>query len=140
MRHQPRLIADRLEELAIRLHGIDRRQPQPRQLRHMFKNLLDQRAKLWRAGKIGAVARDVDAGERDLAITVGNEPAHVLDHRSHRHRARIAATEWNDAKRATMIAAILYLHEGPRAPGECIDQVWRGLRYRHDVVDDRFRR
>src|ERR1700758_4340284 len=106
----------------------------------MFENLRHQRAELWRARKIRAVARNIDAGEHDLAIAVGDKPADVLDHRAHRHRARIAPAERNDAKGAAVIAAILHLDESAGAAGERIDQMRRGLLYRHDVVDDGFRR
>ena len=54
---------------------------------HVLEDLLDQRAELRCARQVGAVARDVDAGEHDLAIIVGDEAPHILDHRAHRHRA-----------------------------------------------------
>ena len=111
-------LRERVEQIAIGLDRIDRRQPQPLELRHVLEDLLHQRAELRRAGQIGAVAGDIDAGEHDLAIAVGDEPPHVVDHRAHRHRARIAAAIGNDAERAAMVAAVLHLHEGARAAFE----------------------
>ena len=115
MRHQSAVLRQRIEQVAVGLDGIDRRQPQPLQLRHVLEDLLDQRAEFWRARQIGAIAGDVDAGQHDLAITVADEPAHVIDHRAHRHRARIAAAIRNDAERAAMVAAVLHLDEGAGA-------------------------
>src|SRR6266571_5473883 len=106
----------------------------------MFEDLPNQRAELWRARQIGAVAGDIDAGEHNLVVAVGDQAAHVLDRRPDRHRARIAAAKRDDAKGATVVAAVLHLHEGTRPAGECFDQMRRGVLHRHDVVDDRFRR
>ena len=106
----------------------------------MLEDLLDQRAELRRTGQVGAVARDIDAGEHDLAIAVGEEAAHVLDDRAHRHRARIAAAVRDDAEGAAVVAAVLHLDEGAGVALERLDQMRAGLLDRHDVVDDRLRR
>ena len=52
MRHQARLVGERVEQVAIGLDRIDRRQPQPRQSRHMLEDLLHQRAELRRARQV----------------------------------------------------------------------------------------
>ena len=44
MRHQPRLVGERIEQIGVGLDRVDRRQPQPRELRHLAQHALDQRA------------------------------------------------------------------------------------------------
>src|SRR5262245_19585269 len=138
MRHQPRVAGERVEEVAVCLDRIDRRESQPRELRHMLQNLLHQRAELGRARKIPAIAREIDAGENDLAIAARAEPAHLHNHLAHGHRARIAATIRNDAEGAAVIAAVLHLHEGARAALEAVDEMRGRLRHRQHVVDRDF--
>ena len=101
----------------------------------MFQNLLHQRAELGRARKIPAIAGEIDAGENDLAIAARAQPAHLRDRLAHRHRARIAAAIRDDAEGAAVVAAILHLHEGTRAPLEAVDEMRGRLPHRHDVVD-----
>ncbi len=69
-----------------------------------------------------AIAGDVDAGQHDLAIAALGEPAHLRHHLVHRHRARIAAAERNDAEGAAVVAAVLHLHEGARAAVDAVDR------------------
>src|SRR6185295_20029104 len=97
------------------LDRVDRGEPQPFELWHMLEDLPDQLAELRHARQVRAVARDVDAGEHHLAIAIGHEPAHLLDHLAHGHRARIAAAIRDDAERAAVVAAVLHLHEGARS-------------------------
>src|SRR5579872_1227219 len=106
----------------------------------MFENLLHQSAELRRTGKIAAIARYINTGEHDFAITIVDQPAYIFDDSSHRHRARIATAERNDTKRAAVIAAVLHLHKSARPAGESIDEMRRCFFYRHNVVDDRFGR
>ena len=91
VRHQPRVIGEGIEQVAVGLDRIDRREPQPRELRHMLEDLLHQRAEPGRARQVRAIAGEIDAGEHDLAIAARDEPAHLRHHLAHRHRARIAA-------------------------------------------------
>src|SRR6266478_2729603 len=135
MRHQPRVAGERIEEVAVGLDRIDRRESQPREFRRMFQNLLHQRAELGRARAIPAVAGEIDAGENDLAIAARAQPAHLRDRLAHGYRARIAATKGNDAKGAAVVAAILHLHEGARAALEAVDEMRGRLPHRHDVID-----
>ena len=114
MRHQPRIVGDGVEQIAIGLDRIDRRNPQPLQLRHMPQDLLDQLPELRRARQIGAVAGEIDAGQHDLGMAALDQRADLLDHRAHRHRARIAAAVRDDAEGAAMVAAVLHLHEDAR--------------------------
>src|SRR4029077_19461059 len=92
-------------------------------------------AELGRAGKIAAVAGEIDAGEDDLAIAARAQLAHLRHHLAHGHRARIAAAIRDDAEGAAVIAAVLHLHEGARAAFEAVDEMRRRLLDRHDVVD-----
>ena len=43
MRHQPRLVRERVEQIGIGLDRVDRGQPQPLELRHVAQDLLHQR-------------------------------------------------------------------------------------------------
>src|SRR5258707_3872626 len=135
MRHQPRVIGERIEEVPVGFDCIDRRKPQPCELRHVFQNLLHQRAKLGRAWKIGTIAREIDAGENDFAISTRAEPAHLSDHLAHGYRARIAAAVRNDTERTALVTAVLHLYEGARAAFETINEMCSRLRHRHNVVD-----
>src|SRR5256886_1960813 len=134
-RHQPPVGGERIEQSAVDLHRIDRREPQPRELGHVFQNLLHQRAELGRARKIRAIAGEIDARENHFAIAPRAEPAHLSDHLAHGHRARIAAAIRDNAEGAAMIAAVLHLHECARPAFETIDEVRGRVRHRHDVVD-----
>ena len=117
--------AKRVEQVAVGLDRIDRGQPQPLELRHVLEDLLHQRAELRRARQVRAVAREIDAGEHDLAIAALDQPAHLRHDLAHRHRARIAAAIRDDAEGAAVVAAVLHLHEGARAAFEAVDQVQR---------------
>src|SRR2546430_1287013 len=75
MRHQPPVGGERIEEFAVGLHRIDRREPQPRELGHVFQNLLHQRTELGRARKIRAIAGEIDTRENHFAIAARAEPA-----------------------------------------------------------------
>jgi hypothetical protein len=100
------------------------------------QNLLRQHSELRRARQVGAIAREIDAGEHELGVPSLDERANLVDHRAHRHRARIAATERNDAEGTAVIAAILHLHEHPRqAGGKAIEEMRRHLLHGHDVAD-----
>ena len=126
MRHQPRLIGKRIEQIVIGFDRIDRRQPQPRQLGHVAQDALDQRAQA-RLAQVSAIAGDIDAGEHDLAIAARDQPPRLRDHFVHRQRARIAAPERDDAEGAAMVAAVLHLQEGAGVAFDAVDRV-RGVR------------
>ena len=96
---------------------------------------LHQLAERRRARQIGPIRRHIDAGQHHFAVTVRHKLPDLLDNRAHRHRARRSAAIRDDAERAAVIAPVLHLHECARAPVEPLDQVPRGLRHRHDVVD-----
>ena len=67
MRHQPRLVGDRVEQVGVGLDRVDRRDAQPLELRHVLEDLPHQLAEPRRAGQARAVAGDVDAGQHHLA-------------------------------------------------------------------------
>src|SRR5689334_2862429 len=123
MRHESRLCPECLEEFTIGFHRVDRRESQPRDLRHMFENLLHQCAELGRTGKIRAIAREIDAGEHDFAIAARAEGAHLSYDLSHRHRARIAAAKRNNAEGAAMVTPVLHLDESSRPTLQAIDEM-----------------
>ena len=97
---------------------------------------LRQHAELWRTRQIGAIAGEVHTGQHDLGMAALNQRPHLIDHRAHRHRARIAAAIGDDAEGAAMVAAVLHLHEHARqAARKAVDQMRRHLLHRHDVAD-----
>src|SRR5476651_583142 len=61
--------------------------------------------------------------------------ADLRHHFVRRHRARISAAKGDDAERAAVVAAVLYLHESARMPVEAFDQAHRRFFSRHDVAD-----
>ena len=135
VRHQPRLVAQCVEQIVVGLHRVDRRQPQPRQLGNLPQNALDQRAQPRRAGKIRAVVGDIDAGEHQLTMAVRDQAARLRHAVVDRQRARIAAPERNDAERAAMVAAVLHLQEGARMALDNVHRVPCVPFHRHDVAD-----
>ena len=91
---------------------------------------------LRRTRQVGAIAREVNAGQHDLGVAALGERTDLIDDRAHRHRTRIAAAERNDAEGAAVVAAVLHLHEHPRQPGlEAVEQMRRHRLDRHDVGD-----
>ena len=136
MRHQPLLIRDHVEQIAIDLDLIDRRNPQALQIRHMPQDLLRQQAEFRRARQIRAIARQIDTGQHDLGMAALDQRADLGHHRAHRHRPRIAAAIGNNAEGTAVIAAVLHLHEHPRqAALKALQQMRRHLLDRHDVGD-----
>ena len=137
MRHQPLLGRDHLQQLGVGLDGIDRGQPETPDIRHLAQDRLHEPAELRAARQVGAVAGEVDARQHDLGIAVAGESLHLLDHRAHRHGARIAAAIGDDAEGAAVVAAVLHLHEGARASLDRVDHVRGRLAHGKDVVDAR---
>ena len=102
----------------------------------MPQDLFHQLPEFRSARQIGAIARQIDAGQHDLGMAAFGEYAHLLDHRAHRHRTRIAAAEGNDAESAAMVAAVLHLDEDTRqAALKTVDEMRRHLLDGHDVAD-----
>ena len=101
----------------------------------MAQDLANQPSERHVTWQIGAIGGDVDAGQHDLDVASLDQSPDLRHDLAGRHRAGGAAAKRNDAERAAMVAAILYLHVGPRPAAEAIDQVAGGLADRHDVVD-----
>src|ERR1700736_102081 len=106
----------------------------------MAEDGADELAEAGAPRQVGAVSGDVDAGEDDFAVTVRDEAANLVDHRPHRHRARVAAAIGDDAKGAAMVATVLHLDEGSRPTVHALDEMERRLADGHDVVDADLRR
>ena len=60
---------------------------------HVPQDALDQPAEARRAGQIGAVAGQIDAGQHDLAMAGVDQRGDAIDHRAGGHRAAVAAAE-----------------------------------------------
>ena len=135
MRHQARLIGERVDEIVIGLNAVERRKPQALQRRHMFQHLPDHRAEARLAGQVAAIARDVDAGQHNLGKTARRELANLVNNLPHWHGARIAAPEGDDAESAAVIAAVLHLHKRARMALDSGQKMAGGFADRHDVVD-----
>ena len=102
----------------------------------MPQNLPGQLTEFRSARQIRAITGQIDARQHDLGMATLDQRPDLIDHRAHRHRARIAAAKGNDAEGATMIAAVLHLHEYARqARLESFQQMRRHLAHRHDVGD-----
>ena len=70
VRHQTFFIASAIIKIGIGLDLIDRRQPQPRKIRHVLQNLAHELAERRAARKIAPVRRDIDARQHDLRISL----------------------------------------------------------------------
>ncbi len=119
----------------VHLDGIDRTDPQARQIGHQPQDTHDQIAQLGGGRQIGAPAGQVDTGQHHLVIARIHQPLDLIHHHACRNRAGIAAPKGNDAEGAAMIAAVLHLHIGARPRAETVDQVAGGFRHGHDVID-----
>ena len=100
----------------------------------MLENSVHQPAERRGSRQPGPIARQIDPGEHHLAIAMADQVADLIDHRAHRHRARMAPPERYDAKSTAVITPVLDLNEGPKAFGEAVDQMPGGGLHRHDVV------
>ena len=135
VRHQPRLAGDRLDQPRVGLDLVDRREPQPRQVRHAGEDRGDEVAEPRRALEVGAPARQVDAGQHHLVEAAVDQPRDLRDHGRRRHAARVAAAVGDDAEGAAVVAAGLHLHIGARPGAEPVDQRRRRPALGHDVAD-----
>ena len=121
MRHDPLFRGDEFDEAGIDLDAVERGQAQPFERAHLPEDGANQGAERRGAGKIGAVAREIDARQHHFAIAVGDEAANLGHDIAHRQRPGIAAAIGDDAEAAAMIAAVLNLHIGPRAALHALD-------------------
>src|SRR5438445_666603 len=70
----------------------------------MPQDLPGQLPKFWRAWQIGAITREVHAGQHALGMAALRQRADLLDDGAHRYRARIAAAGRNAAEGADVDA------------------------------------
>ena len=113
MRHQARLVGEQPPQIVVDRRRVERGQAQPRQVRHQRQQPAHELAQRRRAGQVRAVGGDVHAGQHHLLVARLDQGAHLRHHRAHRHAARRAAAERDDAEGAAMVAALLHLDEGP---------------------------
>src|SRR3546814_19915075 len=91
----------------------------------------DQKAERRLAGKIGAIARDINAGQHDFPIASINQRLDLVDHSARGNGAAVAAPIRNDTECAAMVAAILHTHKGAGVIGKDADQMRGGFADRH---------
>ncbi|MND29501.1 hypothetical protein D3C80_200100 [compost metagenome] len=135
MRHETRLISNQIHEMMIGLDTIDGGKAQAQNIRHLLQQCLGKITKRRLTGQVSAIAGRIHPGQHDFAIAAFRQPACLIHHRTHGHRARIAAPVGYDAEGAAMIAAILYLNEGAHMPVYVFHHLRRCRLDAHDVVD-----
>ena len=127
-----RRLAKRVEERCGEVVDLDRRQSEPCETgRHA--DVADQPRQVVALLAV-PVAAEVDPGEHDLAVTLGDAAAHLGEHGIGGPAARCAAHERDHAEVAGEAAAVLHLHEGTNAveSGFALD-----TRDRTDIAGDR---
>ncbi len=135
MGHQAGFMFDDVPEIVVDLGRVNRGEAQARQVRQGGKQAAHELAEFRLAGEIRAVGGEIDAGENDFLVAVGEEGADLRGDGTHRDRAGWAAPVGDDAEGAAMIAALLDFDKGARSGAEPIDQVGGGLAHLHDVRD-----
>ena len=96
----------------------------------------DQRPQRWPAGQIVAIARQIDPGQHDLAVSCIHQRSDPVYHDTGRHRPALPASEGDGAEGTTVVAPVLHLDERPDMVGERGDEMRRRLAHLHDVTDD----
>src|SRR5579863_9255140 len=127
MRHQPRLFGDQAPQRVVDLDRIERGKPQSRKAGHQREQAPAELSERRLARQIAAEAGDVDAGQYPLAIAACHQMLRLAHDLADRHGPAVAAAVGNDAERAAVIAALLYLDEGASAAFESVDQMRRGF-------------
>ena len=87
-----------------------------------------------RAGQVCTPRGQVNACQDNFGEAFINQALNLFDDNACRHRARVAAPKWNDAKRAAMVAAILHLNIGALA-AKAVDQMPCCFAHGHNVID-----
>ncbi len=80
MRHQTRLIGERLDEILVRLDAIDRGKPQPFEIWRRAQDCLDEPPERGSVAKIGAIRSEIDAGQDNLAKALFRQAPRRADH------------------------------------------------------------
>ena len=135
MRAEPRVFGDRRAQVVIDFDAVDRREPQTRQIGKFAQQQTHEAPERPAVAKIGAIARQIDAGKHDFFLAGRDERARLRDDLGRRRRARRAASKWNDAEGATMVAAILHREQAAGAFIGAKRAIWRvlGNHARHAV-------
>ena len=100
--------AGQLHQLRREVIRIDRTEPQSGGSDRLEQSPQERRQRLPPLAPKGA---EIDPGEHDLPISIGDRPARALDEASFRLAARGPAGAPHDAVGAAMVAAILHLEE-----------------------------
>ena len=82
------------------------------------------------------IAGDVDARQDDFLKAGVHQLLNMFNHAARRNRSAVPASKWNDAKRASMVTAILHFNKRAGFAGIGRDKMRRGLRYRHNIRHD----
>ncbi len=128
MRHQPLLFGQQPPQLVVDLGRVERGEPQALELGHRGEQPAHHLAEARRAWQIGAVGRQIDAGQHDLPIAGRDETARLVGDETHRHRSAGTAGVGDDAKGAAVVAALLDLQKGAALALEAVDEMAGGLR------------
>src|SRR4051812_42950436 len=113
-----RRLAQRVDQLAVDVVHLDRREAQAREpgnradLAHEARQLVP--------GVAVAVAAEVDPGEDDLAMSLFDPPVRLREHRAGGAAARGTAHERDHAEVAGEAAAVLDLDERSNAIEACV--------------------
>src|SRR3546814_4567752 len=83
----------------------------------------DQKAERRLAGKIGAIARDINTSQHDFPIASIHQRLDLVDHSARGNGAAVAATIRNDTECAAMVAAIMHLNKGAVVIGKAADKM-----------------
>src|SRR3546814_11287381 len=112
------MLGDEREHAIVDLDRIEGGEAQARQVRDLVQYAFDQKAERRLAGKIGAIARDINAGQHDFPIASIHQRLDIVDHSARGDGAAVAATIRNDTECAAMVAAILHLQQGTGVIGK----------------------
>ena len=134
MRHQPGLVADQHPQRLVHAGGVQRGQPQPRQLRHQRKYPPHQLPQPRPPRQVGTVAGHVHAGQHHLGVAGRRQRAHLVHHRAHRHAAVRPAAERDDAEGAAVVAALLHGDVGARPAAQTHHRMGHRCTRLHDVA------
>ena len=86
MRHQPGFGSNSLHQRIVSLDGIDRTDPQARQVWDQFQDAQDEIAKARLRRQVGPPGGQVDAGQHDFIIALVAQAFDLVDDHSGRDR------------------------------------------------------
>src|SRR5215469_18082298 len=127
MRHQPPFFGEQSPELGVDLCRVERREAQALELGDRSEQPSHHLAEARCPRQIGAIGRQIDAGQYDLAVARFNETARLIGDAAHRHRSVGSAGVRDDAKGAAMVTALLNMQKGAALPFKAVDEMARRL-------------